>query len=409
MTLRIAVIGGGVIGCSVAYHLADRGLGRVTLFERENLGSGTTWHSAGNITWKPHSDDDAPVLYAYDLIERLEQNGLQSTGWHRMGRLFLALSEEGLGGFEAFHQAASERGVDSRWLTPRDAAARHPLLAEGAIAGAWFNPLSGRVNPSDFTLSLARAAKAHGAEIVEKARVERLLETGGAIAGLTCNGESHAFDRVIVAAGLWSRGLTAPLGYPAAQWGCEHFYVIARPDRKLDRDTPSFVCPEALLYGREEVGGLLLGLFDEAAKPLDPATLPEPFAFSLLPEDWDKVAPYVEAATRLFPTLSTAPISRFINGPESFTPDADPLIGVVPGTRGLYICSAMNSHGVTLAAAAGHVIADLIGEDEPRFAIDRYRPDRFGGQGADEAWLAEAVSHTPSLFYRAANTENRAD
>ena len=114
MTLRIAVIGGGVIGCSVAYHLAARSLGQVTLFERDRLSSGTTWHSAGNITWKPHGDEDAPILYAFDLIEHLEQGGEQSTGWLPLGRLFLALSEDGLGKFEAFHQAATERGVDCR-------------------------------------------------------------------------------------------------------------------------------------------------------------------------------------------------------------------------------------------------------------------------------------------------------
>ena len=404
MPLRIAVIGGGVIGCSVAYHLAVRNLGHVTLFERDLLSSGTTWHSAGNITWKPHGDEDAQVLYAYDLIERLEQDGRQSTGWLATGRLFLALTEDGLGHYEAFHQAARERDVDCRWLNSRDAAARHPLLAENAVAGAWFNPLSGRVNPSDFTLSLARAAKAHGAEVVEMTRVERLQRNADAIEGLYCGGDFHAFDRIIVAAGLWSRDLTRPFGYPAAQWGCEHFYLIAQPDQRLARKTPSFVCPQTLTYGREEVGGFLFGFFDEAAKPIDPATLPDPFAFSLLPEDWDKVEPYVQSAIRLFPALETAPISRFINGPESFTPDGDPLVGAVPGTQGLYICSAMNSHGVTLAAAAGHIIADLIGEEEPRFPIERYRPERFGERGADTTWLADAVSHTPSQFYRAANS-----
>ena len=403
MPQRIAVIGGGVIGCSVAFHLAERGLGQVTLFGRDRLSSGTTWHSAGNITWKPHGDEDAPVLYAFDLIERLEQEGRQSTGWLTMGRLFLARTEEGLGNFEGFHQAASDRGIDCRWLTPREAADRHPLLAESAVVGAWFNPLSGRLNPSDFTASLARAAKARGAEIVELKRVERLQADAGAIEGLHCDGEFHAFDKIVVAAGLWSRGLTAPLGYSVAQWGCEHFYLIARPDRQLARDTPSFVCPQALLYGREEVSGFLFGLFDESAKPVDPATLPDPFAFSLLPEDWDKVEPYVESAIQLFPALATAPISQFINGPESFTPDAHPFIGAVPGIRGLYVCSGMNSHGVTLAPAAGHVMADLIGEEEPRFAIERYRPERFGERGSDTTWLAEAVSHAPSQFYLAAN------
>ncbi|MEM7222678.1 MAG: FAD-binding oxidoreductase [Pseudomonadota bacterium] len=404
MSLKIAIVGGGVVGCSLAYHIAERGLGQVTLFERDRLASGTTWHSAGNITWKPHGDEDQQVLCAFELIDRLERDGAHSTGWHHIGRLFLGLSEAGLSAFEGFHQAARDRGVDCRWLSAKQAAARYPLLAESATAGAWFNPLSGRVNPADFTACLARAAKAQGAEVLEQALVERLDTKNGAVKGLICDGELHAFDRVVVTAGLWSRGLTAPLGYSAAQWGCEHFYLIARTEPRLDRDTPSFVCPEALLYGREEVGGMLFGLFDEDATPLDPASLPEPFAFSLLPEDWDKVAPYVEAATRLFPVLETAPISNFINGPESFTPDGNPLIGPVPGIEGLYICSGMNSHGVTLAPAAGHIIADLLAEQEPRFPTERYDPTRFGDQGANEEALAAAVSKAPSLFYRAVHS-----
>src|SRR5262249_9222331 len=137
-------------------------------------------------------------------------------------------------------------------------------------------------------------------------------------------------DAVVVAAGLWSRDLLAAVDIPIAQWACEHFYVIAEVTPHLPRETPSFVCPEDLLYGREEVGGMLVGCFDENAKTIDAAALPEPFAFTLFPPAWDKIAPYFERAISLFPILETAPIRRFVNGPESFTPDDVPLIGPAP-------------------------------------------------------------------------------
>ena len=397
---EIAIIGGGVIGASLAFHLAARKLGRVTLFERDRLGSGTTWHSAGNITWKPGGDSDAPNDYALQLVQRLGQEGRQSTGWLTTGRLFLGLSERGLAPIAAIHRDALDRGVAGLWLSPQEAAARHPLLAAEAIAGAWLNPKSGRLNPADYTAALAAAGKAEGAVICEGAGVERIRAQDGRVQGLTIAGEDHAFDIVVAAAGLWTRALLQPLGYAAAQWGCEHFYLIAETTPRLARETPSFVCAQALLYGREEVGGLLFGLFDEKAKTFDPAALPDPFSFSLLPEDWDQVAPYVEDAMRLFPVLQEAPIRNFINGPEAFTPDGDPLIGPVPGIEGLYIASGMNSHGVTIAAATGHMIADWIAGDEHRFETAPYDPTRFGAKASDEAWLAREISDTPSRFYR---------
>lgn len=409
MARRIAVIGGGVVGCSIAFHLADRGLGQVTLFERDGLGSGTTWHSAGNITWKPVADDDLPILYAYETIERLEQMGRQTTGWLTTGRLHLAQSSAAMENLAKFHDLAKEsggaqaRGYDGRMLSPKEAATLHPLLSSESLVGAWLNPISGRSNPADLTAAYARAAQALGATVSEGCRVTELVAEGQTIKGVKVDGECIPFDQVIVACGLWSRGLLAPLGYAAAQWGCEHFYLIARPDPALARGTISFVCPDALLYGREEVGGLLFGLFDEGAKTFDPESLPDPFSFSLLPDDWDKVAPYVDDAIRLFPALATTPIDNFINGPESFTPDGNPLIGPVPGVEGLFICSGMNSHGVTLSAGAGHVVADLLAGSDTRFPIEIYAPDRFENRGIDVAWLAREVSDTPSRYYKQMN------
>lgn len=291
MTRRIVVIGGGVIGCSVAWHLSERGAGDVVLLERDRIGSGTTWHSAGNITWKPLDDNDAPVHYMFELVSRFEADGEHSTGWLRTGRLFLARSDDDMALYAPMAAEAEARGYESAMLDPEGAAARHPLLDAGAIAGAWYNGLSGRLNPADLTACYARNAARNGVEILENSTVEGLVASNGRISAvLTADGSVDA-DMVVVCAGLWSRDLVMPLGVPLAQWGCQHFYVIADIDPKLRRETPAFVSPADLVYGREEVGGLLLGCFDKAALTLEQDSLPEPFTFTLLEPNWDKFAP----------------------------------------------------------------------------------------------------------------------
>ena len=397
--MRCVVVGGGVIGTSVAWHLAERRLGDVVLLERDRLGSGTTWHSAGNITWKPLSSHDAAVLYAYELIDRLDASGRQATGWLKTGRLFLAHSNEMADQFAEFDVAAHERGVATRWLKSEEARKLHPLLVPTGLAGIWFNPYSGRVNPADLTAAYAKAARASGAEIRENVTVRGLSIKSGRINAVeTASGRLDA-DVVVVAAGLWSQPLLASADIYLAQWPCQHFYVIASVSPPLQRQTPSFVAPDALIYGREEVGGFLVGCFDENAKTIGPADLPDPFSFTLLPPDWDKIAPYFERAIQLFPALETAPIRQFVNGPESFTPDGMPLVGQIPEVEGLLVATAMNSSGVTWSAMAGKLVADIL-EDRPTDADStRFRPARFA-QGRDLDWLKGEISNVVSRGYR---------
>ncbi len=401
--MKCAVIGGGVIGAGIAWHLAERGLGDVVLLERDRLGSGTTWHSAGNITWKPLADHDAPILYAFDTITRLERDFGLSTGWFKTGRTFLTGSGATRRGFESFDSIARERGIETRWLTPDEARALNPLLDPAAVDGIWLNPLSGRLNPSDLTQAYATAARRSGAVIRETVEVLGLATKGGRIAGVETSTGFVPADCVVVAAGLWSRPLLEPLGLRLAQWPCEHFYVIAEVTPRLVRETPSFVAPDQLIYGREEVGKFLVGFFDEHAKTLDPITLPKPFSFTLLPPDWDKIAPYFMAAVGIFPALENAPIRHFVNGPESFTPDGLPLIGRIPEIDGLFLATAMNSSGVTWSAMTGCLIADLVSGNDSRFDARRYDPHRFGDQGRDLGWLTAQVSSIVSAGYRRHN------
>ena len=197
-------------------------------------------------------------------------------------------------------------------------------------------------------------------------------------------------DVVVVTAGLWSRRLLAPAGLHLAHGAVEHFYVIADVAPRLARDTPSFICPEILCYGREEVGGFLVGFFDRDAIPLDVASLPE---------NWEQVAGYYMAAADLFPPLADAPVRRFINGPEAFTPDGWPLVGAVPGAEGLYAACALNSAGVTFSGMVGHALADLVAGAEPRFDITAMDPARFGERAGDEAWLQASMREAVSAHY----------
>lgn len=403
MARKIAVIGGGVVGCSVAWHLAERKLGEVTLIERDRLGSGTTWHSAGNITWRPGGRFDEGVLYAFETIGRLTAETGQETGWLKTGRLFLAHGAAAIRKLESYQAQAAEKGVEARMIDGKEAARLHPKLEASAITAALFNPLSGRINPADLTAAYAKAARAKGAKIVETCKVTGLTIRNGRIAGIETSSGPIEADAVVVSAGLWSRGLLEPAGVHLAQWACEHFYVIAEMNPRLPRDAISFVCPEDLFYGREEVGGMLVGFFDENAKTIEAGALPEPFSFTLLPPDWDKIAPYFGKAAAIFPSLSTAPIRRFVNGPESFTPDDVPLIGPSAEIEGLYICTALNSAGVTWSAAAGHMTADFLAGVPPRFQPELFRPERFGEKAKDIPWLKRAISDVVGHGYQQVN------
>jgi len=400
MPRTIAVIGGGVVGCSIAWHLAQRDLGEIVLIERDRIGSGTTWHSAGNITWRPGLRHDATVLYAFETLARLTAETGQDTGWLKTGRLFLAHGGPAIHRLEGYQKQAAGRGIESRMITGAEAARLHPLLASDAIAAAWFNPLSGRVNPADLTAAYAKGARRRGVRILENCRATGLTVRVGRVRGVDTPAGPIDADDVVVAAGLWSRGLLADMGVHLAQWACEHFYVIADVTPRLPRETPSFVAPEDLFYGREEVGGMMVGAFDEDAKTIDAASLPEPFAFTLFAPAWDKIAPYFQKAVAVFPSLETAPIRRFVNGPESFTPDNAPLIGPISGINGLHVCTAMNSGGVTYSAAAGHLVADFLAETDPRFDVGAFLPERFGERARDLAWLQREISTVVSRGYR---------
>lgn len=291
MKRKIAVIGGGVIGTSVAWHLACRDAGEIVLLERDRLGSGTTWHSAGNINWIPGHD---AILTMMETIATVERESDQETGWLRTGRLFLASKDETFNTFRAMADAAEAMCFEHALLDPKAAAERHPLIDPDALAGAWLNGMSGRLNPADITAAYAKAARRRGVTISEGCSVTDIELRNSRVASLKTTDGEMAVDDVVICCGLWSRRLLAKLGLLLPQWGCQHFYVIARAEQKLDRNTPSFVSPDAAIYGREEVGDLLFGCFDDNAITLEGehGAPPDDFSFSLLEENLDQFGPY---------------------------------------------------------------------------------------------------------------------
>lgn len=403
MTRKIVIVGGGVIGCSVAWHLAEQQAGDVILVERDRVGSGTTWHSAGNITWKPTGLSDDPVAYMHKLIDRLEAETEQSTGWRRTGRLFMACSSAAMQVIESYHEAALVEGTRGALLEPGEVSAHHPLADPAVLTGAWLNPRSGRVNPADLVAAYVKGFRARGGQVRENCIVDRIEIRNDATTAVITSGGPIIADAVIVCTGLWSRNLLNKNDIGLAHGTVEHFYAIACPNPPLRRETPSFICSERLIYGREEVGGFLVGFFDRDAKVVDVSKLPEPFTFTLLNEDWDQVASYYQAAVELFPALADAPIRQLLNGPESFTPDGHPLVGPVNGVEGLYVACALNSGGVTYSGMVGHMMADWVLEREQRFQPFDCAPGRFGVHGNDAAWADAQMPNAPSQHYLSLN------
>ena len=402
MARRIVVVGGGVIGCSVAWHLARDGAGEVVLVERDRLGSGTTWHSAGNVVWNPGDERGPAILYMLDEVVPAvtAESGLE-TGWLQTGRLYLARTERALAGLAAKAEEGTSHGFVSRMLKPAALRDHHPLINPDAMVGAWLNGKVGRLNPADLVAAYARAARRRDVTILEERPVTGFATRGATVCGVETAQGTIAADLVVICGGLWSRRILEPLDVALGQWGCEHFYVIARTDPVLARETPSFVSGEDCLYGREEVGGLLFGAFDSDAITLEDGAPPDDFSFSLLPENWDQFGPYAERATELFPCLKSAPIHRFVNGPETFSPDGKPLVGPVEGIEGLLVASAYNSGGVSYSGQAGQMVSDLVTGAEPRFDPAIYDPRRFGDRTRDVAWMRHTVSGSPSSRYKA--------
>jgi glycine cleavage system aminomethyltransferase T/glycine/D-amino acid oxidase-like deaminating enzyme len=363
---QAVIIGGGIVGCSVAYHLTKLGWSDVLLLERAQLTSGTTWHAAGLIGQLRATENLTRLAkYSAELYAGLEAETGQATGFRQHGSLGLARTEER---FVELKRAASmgrSFGLEVDVLSPAEARVRHPLLAIDDLVGAIFVHTDGQANPIDLTQALAKGARIGGARLVEGCAVTGITQDDGHVTGVV-TGQGTVASRVVVnCAGMWGRAVGRLAGVNVPLQACEHFYVLTEPIAGLPHDLPVLRDADGCLYVKEDAGKLLIGVFEPTAKPWGTDGIPENFAFGELPEDWDHFMPFLEDAMRRIPALERVGIRKFFCGPESFTPDDRYHLGEAPELKGFYVAAGFNSIGIQSAGGAGKALAEWIVHGHP--------------------------------------------
>lgn len=402
---RVVIVGGGVIGCSVAYHLAHLGWTDVVVVEQGALSCGTTWHAAGLVGQLRATEASTRLVqYSTQLYGRLEAETGLDTGYRVCGGLTVARTPARMVQLRRTIANAAAYDLECELLTPDQAKARYPLLHTDDLLGAIWLPEDGRANPTDLTQSLAKGARQLGAQIYERVRVTGLrLAPGGThprVTGVQTDRGEIECEVVVNCAGQWAPLIGAMAGVRVPLHSAEHFYVVTDQIDGVHRDLPILRDPDGYTYVKEEVGGLLVGGFEPQAKPwVRPEHIPYPFEFQLLPEDWPHFEILMESAIHRLPALGETGIRKFYNGPESFTPDNQFLIGEAPECSGFFVGAGFNSVGIASAGGAGRALAEWIVEGEPTSDLVSADIRRFGPPQADPAWLRSRVGEVLGLHY----------
>jgi glycine cleavage system T protein len=397
---RVVIIGGGIVGCSVAYHLARRGCSDVLLLERKRLTCGTTWHAAGLVGQLRATQNLTRLAqYTTELYEGLERETGQATGFRQVGSIAVAASEAR---FEELKRGASMArcfGLDVQLLSPGAARERWPLLGTDDLVGAVFLPKDGQTNPVDTTQALARGARRAGVRIVEDVRVSSIRTAGGCISGVVTDAGEVRAEVVVNCAGMWAREVGGWVNATVPLHAAEHFYIVTQPIAGLTPGLPILRDADACSYFKEDAGKLLVGWFEPQAKPWGEGGIPQDFAFDQLPADLAHIEPLFERAMRRVPALEAAGVQVFFNGPESFTPDDRYLLGETPEVRGLYVAAGFNSIGIQSAGGAGKVLADWIIDGHPPFDLWDVDIRRCMPFQRNRRYLRERTVETLGLLY----------
>ena len=380
---KVVVIGGGVAGCSVAYHLAKYGWKDVVLLERDQLTSGTTWHAAGLIGQIGSSATVTKLRnHSLNLYKELEKETGLSTGLKQNGSLTVATTEGRLDELKRQVNTAQLFNVEANEVTVEQIKEIYPLINTEDIIGGVHIPHDGQADPVGVTNVLAKAAKQNGAQIIEKCLVKKILIKNKKIQGVETNKGKIECEYVVLASGMWSRQIASDVNVSIPLYPVEHFYILTEPLKNLDKALPVLRDYNHCLYIKEDAGKFLVGIFEPNAKPAFTNTnkVPNDFSFSELPEDFDHFEPYLMNAIKRIPDLETAGIRKFFNGPESFTPDTNYLLGETPEVKNFYVCCGFNSIGIVSAGGAGKVTAQWMidgGVNEDVFSLDISRFEKF--------------------------------
>ncbi|MBP2236807.1 4-methylaminobutanoate oxidase (formaldehyde-forming) [Sinorhizobium kostiense] len=400
---RVVIIGGGVSGCSVAYHLAKLGWSDVVLLERKQLTSGTTWHAAGLIGQLRASQNMTRLAkYSADLYVKLESETGIATGMRQNGSITVALTDERRQ--EIYRQASLARAfnVDVREISPGEVKELYPHLNVADVKAAVHLPLDGQCDPANIAMALAKGARQNGATIIEGVKVTSVLEKNGRVTAVVCEQKGERFtietENVVNCAGMWGRELARQSGVTLPLHACEHFYVVTEAIAGLSR-LPVLRVPDECTYYKEDAGKMLIGAFELEAKPWGMEGIREDFCFDQLPEDFDHFAPILEMAVNRMPMLETAGIHTFFNGPESFTPDDRYYLGEAPELKGYWIAAGYNSIGIVSSGGAGMALAQWMNDGEPPFDLWEVDIRRAQPFQKNRAYLKERVSETLGLLY----------
>jgi 4-methylaminobutanoate oxidase (formaldehyde-forming) len=401
---RIVIVGGGIAGASAAYHLTRLGITDVVLLEQGKLTCGTTWHAAG-LVGQLRATRNATRMsrYGIELYSTLEAETGLATGWKQCGSLNVAKTPARLKLLKRQMARARSFGIDFEFVSPAEAGRIYPLLRTDDLSGAVWIPGDGKANPTDLTQSLAKGARNRGARIFEGCKVTEVIVERGRVAGLRYRGaDAEAALRceiVVNCAGQWARELGALAGVNVPLFSAEHFYLVTGPIAGVRSDLPVMRDPDGYIYYKEEVGGLVMGGFEPAAKPWDVPRIPDRFEFQLLPEDWDQFEILMRNAIHRTPCLETAAVKMLLNGPESFTLDGNFILGEAPELRGFFVCAGFNSAGIANAGGAGKLVAEWIAQGEA--PIDLWDVDlrRFAPFQANRRHLFDRTAETLGLHY----------
>jgi 4-methylaminobutanoate oxidase (formaldehyde-forming) len=398
---QVVVVGGGIVGASVAYHLTSLGVTDVVILEQGRLSSGTTWHAAGLVGQLRATESGTRLVqYSAELYQRLEAETGLATGYKECGGLTVARTPDRMVQLLRTAAAAEAYNLECEILTPGQALDRYPLLNTEDLQGAIWLPKDGTANPTDVTQSLAKGAKLRGARVVERVRVTGVDIRDGVVRGVLTDLGSIEAETVVICAGQWAHAMAAQLGVTVPLHSAEHFYVVTDAIDGVDRMMPILRDPDGYTYFKEEVGGLVVGGFEPIAKPwVAPDEIPYPFEFQLLDEDWEHFEVLMESAVHRLPVLAHTGVKRFYNGPESFTPDNQFVLGAAPHVRGLYVAAGFNSVGIASAGGAGKALAEWVVAGEPTSDLVGVDIRRFAPFHGNVQWLRGRVGEVLGLHY----------
>jgi glycine cleavage system aminomethyltransferase T/glycine/D-amino acid oxidase-like deaminating enzyme len=398
---EVVIVGGGVIGASVAYHLTRLGRTDVLLLEQGHLSGGTTWHAAGLVGPLRASESGTRLVqYSAELYASLEAETGLATGYRNVGGVIVARTEDRMVQLRRTAANAAAYDMECEVVSPERARELWPVMQVDDVLGALWLPGDGKVNPTDLTQSLARGARLRGATVVERVRVTGFALAGRRLTAVETDLGRVECDVVVNCAGQWAKALGELVGVTVPLHSCEHFYVVTEGIEGTHPDLPIMRDPDGWTYFKEEVGGLVVGGFEPEAKPWrSPDDLPYPFEFQLLDEDWEHFSVLMDQAVHRVPVLAETGIRKLYNGPESFTPDNQFLLGRAPELDNCFLGCGFNSVGIASAGGAGRALAEWVVDGEPTTDLTGVDVRRFAPFNADNGWLRARVSEILGLHY----------